>query len=324
MSIDARSSSGQERRPARAIALMLLAMFLLAAMDGTAKVLARTHAIWQILWVRYVFFALLAAAMLGGRGGLARLRSRRPWLQAVRAALLVLENGVFVLAFTFLPLADVHAIAAVSPLLVVALSVPLLGEKVDAPRWLAVLAGFVGVLAIVRPGFKTIDWPILVALSGALMWALYQVLAKICAEADGSTTTWGWTALVGLLMTSLVGPFVWTAPTATEWALLVAVAALGAGAHYALIKALGYADATALQPFSYGLLVFAAMISVFVFGDIPDFWTIIGATVVIAAGLYAWSRERGVRPNAPREGCASPPGRATPVTSPQPAEGDGL
>lgn len=282
----------ETQRPGRAIGLMLVAMFAFATMDGVSKALAQHLSIPQILWFRYIFYAAFVALMLRKPGLGSTLQSRQPGLQLIRALLIIIENGMFVLAFTMMPLADMHAIAAASPLIVVALSVPLLGEHVGLRRWLAVLAGFVGVLIIVQPGFQTLDWRFAVAVSATLLWAIYQVLVRMCARTDSSDTTSAWTAIVGLVATSTVGPFVWIWPDAQGWALLLAIAALGTLAHFALIKALSFAEAGALQPFSYTLLVWAAVVGFLMFGDIPNRWTIAGASIIILSGLYAWHRER--------------------------------
>ena len=274
------------------IVLTLVSMLMFAAMDAISKALAGALAIPQILWVRYLLFTMLALVMLRRLGIANVLRSRRPGQQLVRALVAVVESGVFVLAFTYLPLADVHAIAAASPLIVIAMSVPLLGEKVGPRRWLAVVAGFVGVLLIVRPGFADVGPGHLVALAGAFLWGLYQILVRRVSAFDGSNTTWLWTALVGLAATSLVGPFVWIWPDATGWGLLIAIALLGSGAHLALIKALSLAEAGAMQPYSYTLLVWAAVIGWLAFGDVPDRWTFAGAGIILASGIYAWHRER--------------------------------
>jgi drug/metabolite transporter (DMT)-like permease len=274
------------------IVLTLAAMFGFAAMDGFSKALATSLSIPQILWVRYILFTALALAVLRRRGLATVARSARPWLQAFRALLLVVENGVFVLAFKFLPLADVHAVAAASPLIVVALSAPILGEKVGPRRWFAVICGFLGVLLIVRPGFERIEWPILIALGAAFLWGLYQILVRLCSQTDSSETTWLWSALIGLLATSVVGPTTWVWPTAGGWVMLIAIALLASGAHLALIKALGLAEAAALQPYSYTLLMWAAVIGYLAFGNVPDRWTFAGAGLIVAGGLYAWHRER--------------------------------
>lgn len=279
--------------PARAgILLVIAASFGFASMDAMSKVLAQDHAILQILWFRYMVFTVFALAIARRRGARRTLISQRPWLQAFRALLLVAENAVFVLAFRYLPLADVHALGASAPLMVVALSVVLLGETAGIRRWSAVLVGFVGVLIIIRPGLQEIEWPLLIPLVGALMWALYQILVRLCSRTDGSDTTLLWSALVGLAATSVTGPFMWVPPDREAWVLLVVLAVAGSLAHYALINGLQLAEASAVQPYTYTLLVFAAFWGLVVFGDIPDAWTILGATIIVGSGLYTWYRER--------------------------------
>lgn len=274
------------------ILLTLAAMFLFAAMDGISKHLAAGLPIPQILWVRYVIFTALAVVVLNRQRLASVARSGRPWLQGGRALVGLIENGVFVLAFTYLPLADVHAIAAASPLIVIALSVPLLRERVDLGRWVAVLVGFAGMLLIVRPGFESIGPGHLIALLGALLWGCYQIMVRMVSATDRSNTTWLWTAVIGLLATSCVGPFVWVWPDTQGWLLLIAIALIGSLAHLALIKALSLAEASAMQPFSYTLLLWAAIIGYLAYGDVPDRWTIAGAGLILAGGLYAGQRER--------------------------------
>jgi len=196
-----------------------------------------------------------------------------------------------VLAFLYLPLAETHAVAATSPLIVVALSALLLGERASRRRWLAVGAGFMGVLLIIRPGFQTLQWPLLVPLLGALLWALYQVLTRLTARSDTPQTTLLWTAGLGLLAMTLVGPMQWRDPDAMGWLLLAGVSLLGSLSHYALIRALDYAEAGAVQPYSYSLLVWAALLGAMVFGDIPPVWTVLGAAIVVFSGLATWRQE---------------------------------
>ena len=207
------------------------------------------------------------------------------------------ENAVFVLAFWYLPLMETHAVAATSPLLVVALAVPMLGERVGLRRWLAVGAGFAGVLLIIRPGFHALDWPLLLPLLGALLWALYQILTRKCAQHDRPATTLLWTAAVGFAVLCLVGPWQWRSPDTSGWLLLLGVALTGSLSHYALIRALDFAPAGAMQPYSYSLLVWAALLGWLIFGDMPDAITLVGAGLVVASGLYSWAldRRKGVR-----------------------------
>ncbi len=285
-------------RATLAIAMVLAIMFAFAVMDGLTKILSQSLPIGQIMWVRNIVFAGLSITMLysecraQNRSLLSLAYSRRPWLQFSRALLLIVESAIFMLAFKLMPIGDVHAVAAVAPLLVVALSVPLLGEQVGPRRWLAVLAGFAGVLLIIRPGFATIEPPVMIALLGAAMWAVYQVMVRMCSRVDRSETTTLWTALVGLSATSLIGPYVWVWPDTTGWLMLGAIAVLGSVAHTSFIRALGMTQPSLLQPYNYTLFVWAVVVGYLFFGDIPDRWTLAGAAVIIASGIYVWHRER--------------------------------
>ncbi len=279
-------------RPARsglAALLTCLAMAGFAGMDAMSKLLMRDYPVVQMLWVRYIVFTGFAMLVAGRH---VSLRSARPWLQAGRGVLALAENAVFVLAFAFLPLADTHAIAATSPLLVIALSVAFLGETAGLHRWLAVLASFAGVLLIIRPGFQSMSWPLTIPLAGALLWAIYQILTRLTARADKMETTLLWTAVSGLVGTSLLVPWFWVAPSPAAWALLAGVGVFGSLANFALIKALDHAEAGAIQPYAYTLLLWATMLGFLVFGDLPDAWTMIGGAVVVLSGLYTWNRDR--------------------------------
>jgi drug/metabolite transporter (DMT)-like permease len=284
---------GRANRTGLGAIYTIAAMFGFASMDAMSKLLVQDYAITQVLWIRYAFYTLFALAVTRRHGGWrVVLRSRRPWLQAGRGVLAVIEAAVFVAAFYFLPLADTHAVAATSPLIVIALAVVMLGERAGLRRWLAVGAGFAGVLLIIRPGFQTLEWPLLLPLVGALLWGLYQILVRLCAQVDRPETTLLWSALAGLGATTLVGPWQWQTPDLYAWTLLIGIAALGSLSHFALIKALDYAEAGAVQPYSYMLLVWAAVLGFVVFGDIPDVWTVAGAIIVVMSGLYTWHHDR--------------------------------
>lgn len=274
--------------------LTMLAMLCFASMDAISKSLVVEYSVGQLMWVRYFLLCFFAWFLVRKQGVRAALRSRRPGLQIFRSLVAVFEGAMFVLAFRYLPLADTHAVAATSPLIVIALGVLFLGEKAGPARWLAVAAGFVGVLLIVRPGFRTLDWPLLLPLAGALLWAGYQVLTRLNARWDQPNTSLLWSAIVALIATSFVGPLDWKWPTPMAWTMMIAVAFIGAIAHYALIKALDYAEAGAVQPYSYTLLVWATVMGWLVFGDVPDHWTILGATIVVLSGLYTWHHDRAV------------------------------
>jgi drug/metabolite transporter (DMT)-like permease len=283
-------------RTSRAIAVMLLAMFLFACMDAVNKNLSQTYAIAQILWVRFVFFLAFAVLVARQRMRLGvAIRSRAFWLQSARSVLLIGEIGTFILALHYLPLADVHALAAITPLLVTGLSVPILGERVDWRRWAAIGAGFAGVLIIVRPGFIAFDWRITIALLGALFFAVYQIMLRVAARYDPPETTLLYSAAVGTVVLSCIGPFQWTPPDAWAWFLLLLGALLGACAHFALIKALELGEASRLQPYGYTLMIWAAVIGYFAFDQFPDAFTVAGGIIIAASGIYAFTRERSAK-----------------------------
>lgn len=282
----------RRQRPLLGALLTMAAMLGFASMDAISKWVVADYAITQILWIRYAFFCLFAWAIVRRTGLRAAWRTKRPWLQGGRALLAVIESAVFVLAFAYLPLADTHAVAATSPLIVIALGVAFLGERAGISRWGAVAAGFLGVLLIVRPGFQTLSWPLLLPLLGAVLWGIYQILVRLNARDDAPETTLVWSAFVAFAATSLVGPWQWIWPDALGWALLLSIALLGSCAHFALIKALDYAEAGAVQPYSYTLLVWATVLGALVFGDFPDLWTLLGAALIVAGGLFAWHKDR--------------------------------
>lgn len=272
----------------------MLAMLCFAGMDAISKFLVADYPVGQMMWIRYILVFFFAWFIVRRQGLRNALKTRRPGLQIVRSLVAVVEGGMFVLAFRYLPLADTHAIAATSPLIVIALGVVFLGERAGPARWLAVIAGFIGVMMIIRPGLRVLEWPVLLPLVGAAMWAGYQVMTRLAARHDSPDTSLIWSVLVALVATTFVGPIDWRWPTAMAWVLMVIIAAMGAVAHYALIKALDYAEAGAVQPYSYTLLVWAALLGAVVFGDVPDGWTILGAAIVVASGLYTWRHDRRV------------------------------
>ncbi len=245
-----------------------------------------------MMWIRYILLCQFAWFVVRRRGLRTAWRTSRPVLQIVRSLIAVVEGAMFVLAFRYLPLADTHAVAATSPLIVIALGALFLGERAGLARGLAVAAGFVGVLLIVRPGFRSLEWPLLLPLVGAAMWAGYQILTRLASRTDSPGTSLLWSAVVALIATSFVGPLYWTWPTPTAWALMIVISLMGAVAHYALIKALDYAEAGAVQPYAYTLLVWVTILGFVIFGDVPDGWTILGAAIVVASGLYTWHHDR--------------------------------
>jgi drug/metabolite transporter (DMT)-like permease len=276
----------------RGILVALFAILLFALLDTSSKALGQKLPVAQILWIRYVIFVPIVLLMAWTPGQGIAWRTRRPWFHVARVTILVVEMWFFITAFSFIPMSDVHAIGASAPLIVTALSVPILGEQVGWRRWSAIGVGCIGMLLIIRPGFQTIGWPLVCAVIGAVLWAIYQVMLKIIAREDGVMTTALWTAVIGLVLTSFVGPLQWTPPDATTWLLLLTAALLGGFSHIAYSKALTLAPASAIQPFTYIQIVLVAILGWFAFGDVSDSWTFAGAALIVASGLYTFHRER--------------------------------
>lgn len=266
-----------------------LAMFGLG--EGAVKDLAQRYDTIQVVWARYMFHGLLFLAIFARTGIVNQIRTPRPFLQLGRSVLLLTATVLFFTALRFLPLADAVAINFVAPLLVTAFSIPILGERVGIRRWIAIGIGFLGVLVIIRPGTGTVHWAAILPLGTALCYSLYQIMTRIAARTDNSRTSLFWTSAVGILVMSSLAPFVWIAPSAFDWGLMVSTGLLFGFGHYLLIRGLEIAPVSVLSPFIYTQIIWATLMGYFVFGDFPDEFTVAGATLVIACGLYVWWRE---------------------------------
>ena len=279
-------------RPAMGIAVMVAGMIILASTDAVSKHLTLSFAVIQILWVRFLVFALVGTSLALRKNGVQGLRTKRPVAQVARAIILNLANFIFVYALSQMPMADAHSIMAIAPLLITAASVPLLGEVVGIRRWLAISAAFAGMLIILRPGTGVFDPVSLVPLAGACCFASYTILTKVISRDDSHETTLFYTGVIGFFLMSVFAPFSWVEPIGIDWFWLAVAGIGGTLAHVCIIVALHMAPASSLQPFNYTMLVWATVLGFLVFGDLPDSWTVVGATVIVASGLYSWHRER--------------------------------
>lgn len=280
----------------RGIRLMCMAMFVLACMDTISKQLASTYPISQILAVRFWIFTAFAVFVLCRGRIVEALRTAHPWLQLSRGLIITLEVAVFVLAFRYLPLADVHAIGGVAPLLVTALAAPFLGEKIGVHRWCAVGVGFVGLLIIIRPGLSVFNPAAIIPLVGACLWAAYQLLVRRTSD-DSAGTLMIYMSIIGAVVMGSIAPFQWVHPDARGWGLLIALGIVGSLGHWLLIRAIQSAPASQLQPFHYSVLLWASALGYLVFDDLPDAWTIVGGGLIVISGTYAWHRDRRAAQN---------------------------
>lgn len=281
--------------PLHGILWMLAASATFVGMDATGKYLTAGYSTVEISWGRFGFHLLTATLiLLWDRRGVRLFRSRRLGLQLLRSVFLTGATGSYFLAVRYIPLADAAAIGFVSPLILTALSVPFLGERVGLRRWAAVGFGFVAVLLIIRPGFGMAHWAMALPLAVATFFALYQIATRLLGPVDDWRTTLFYSGIVGFAITSAALPFTWVTPDLGTWALMGFMGFAGAVSHFFMIRAFTLAPASMLAPYGYSQLVWATLVGFAVFGDFPDIWTIVGAAAIILAGLYIWHRERAL------------------------------
>ncbi|WFU12444.1 DMT family transporter (plasmid) [Rhizobium sp. CB3090] len=271
----------------------LLAISIFALQDGISKHLVSVYPPLFVAMIRYWAFMLFAVALASrSPGGLpVAIRTRRPRLQVARGLLLASQIVVAISSFVIVGLARSQAIFSSGPLMVALLSVPILGEKVGWRRWLAICIGFTGVLLILKPESGFFDIRFLVPLAGALLFSLYVVITRYVSHDDSAMTSFFYTGVVGAIAMSCIGPFFWTPVAPYDWAFLGVLCLTGMSSHYFLIRAYDLLDAVVIQPLTYLQLVFSAIIGVSVFGETLNINMIIGAVIVVAAGIFTIWRE---------------------------------
>jgi drug/metabolite transporter (DMT)-like permease len=273
---------------------MVLTTVVFACQDGMSRHLGANYSVITVVMIRYWFFAAFVLAVAAAqKGGIARVaRTAQPGLQIFRGVLLAAEICLTVLSFVILGLIGTHAIFAVYPLLVAALAGPVLGEYVGWRRRLAIAVGLAGVLVILRPGFQVFSLAALVPLAGALLFALYALLTRLAARSDSAETSLFYTGVAGAVAMTLVGPFFWTPiHGAQDWFWMLTLCAFGVLGHFLMIKAYEVAEAGTIQPLAYLQLVWVSIMGFALFGERPDRWTVAGAALILAAGLYTILRQ---------------------------------
>jgi len=273
---------------------MVATTFVFAMQDGLSQHLASEYNVLMVVMIRYWFFAAFVMFVASRRaGGLrAAAATTQPLLQGFRGLLLAAEICVMVLGFTYLGLVESHAIFACYPLLIAALSGPILGEQVGWRRWAAIGVGFIGILIILQPGFGVFSPLAIIPAVSALMFALYGLLTRYAARKDSAATSFFWTGTVGAVFMTLIGIWFWEPMTSTDWAMMALLCVTGATGHYLLIKCYDVAEASAVQPFAYLQLPFAASLGIMVFGEAIRPNVVFGASLIVGAGLFTLWRQR--------------------------------
>ena len=276
------------------VLLMIATTFVFAVQDGISRHLASEYNVLMVVMVRYWFFAAFVTAIAYRKAGgiRAAARTEQPLLQILRGLILATEICVMIYAFTLLGLIESHAVFTSYPLLVAALSGPILGEVVGWRRWTAIFIGFVGVLIILKPGFDVFSPAAIVPLAAALLFALYGLLTRFASRKDTAATSFFWTGVSGSVMMTVIGASYWEPMISSDWIWMGTLCITGALGHWLLIKTYEAAEASAVQPFAYLQLVFVSFIGVLVFGESIELNVAIGAAVVVCAGLFTLWRAR--------------------------------
>jgi len=310
------TAAAPERRRADNVALgiglSLLAIVIFGIQDAISKLLVQDYSPFQIAMMRFWAFALFSLVLVARQAPLKHaFRSRHPWLQTLRAVLLVVDIWFFAGALMTVPLAELQAITLVYPLLTTLVAIPILGERVGLFRIVAVAVGFCGALIIVRPGGLPIDIGVGFAIASAACYSVYLALTRKVSSSDSTATSMVYVGVGGLVLTSAVGIFFWKPLDLQSLAFILIVTVTSVSAHGLMTVALSRAPASTLQPFNYMSLPWGIVLSYTVFGHLIDPVSLIGGGVIVGAGLVVMARERrlakrgrNTEPAAAEEGAA--------------------
>lgn len=278
-----------------------IAFTIFAAQDGISKHLGTNYPPIFVAMIRYWAFALFVIIIaMSSRGGLKQAKStNRPWLQIIRGALLAIQIVFSIFSFKLVGLAQSHAIFASTSLIVAALSVPILGEKVGWRRWTAIIIGFLGVLVILMPDENGFNSAVILTAIAAIILSFYAVLTRLVSRTDSSMTSFFYTGVAGAVTLTFIGPFYWVTVSPADWLWMLALCLTGMSGHYLLIRAFALADAASIQPFSYYQLVLVSILGVVLYGEILTTNMLIGASIVVSAGLFTiWRELKSINRNA--------------------------
>ena len=275
------------------IGLVSLTYLVFSLLDGSAKWLVSVMPVIMVVWLRFATHVLVAGVVLFPLRGFGLVRTQHLRWHVVRALMFVIMTGINFWALQYLQLTVTSSIFFSVPLIIALISASFLGEKLDAGKWIAIVAGFAGVLVIVRPWGAEFHPAMLASVVNALMYAAFMMMTRRLAAYD-SPETIQYLPAVGA--TIGLAPFAfaaWEWPSGwLEWTVACLMGVLGGLGHYLLALAHRYAPASVIAPFLYQQVIYMALFGYLVFGDVPSAWVWLGAAIVIASGLYLFSRER--------------------------------
>jgi drug/metabolite transporter (DMT)-like permease len=263
--------------------------------DAITKSLAARYPIGEIIFFRQLASALILTTYIWFAQGLAVIEPVRVNGQILRALFFVASTVLIAISVANLPLPTALAIIFSSPLLVAALSAPLLKEAVGPRRGLAIIVGFIGVLVIIRPGGTSFTWLLLIPIAAASASALRDITTRILHRTDSTYAILFWSNIAVLTAMLFSAPFGWKSVAIADAGLLILGGALNTLAHFLTITALRHGDAALVTPFRYTALVWATLLGFLIWRNVPDFWTIVGALIIVAAGVYLVLREAQLR-----------------------------
>jgi drug/metabolite transporter (DMT)-like permease len=280
-------SRQETQSPLRGIVLLILAVSLFGAVDGLSKILVDTQSFGQIVFARYALALPFLMAAVGPSAWSGLFRTARPGLQLLRGLAPLIIGGTMVIGVNYLPLAEATVILFAGPFMVVALSGRFLGEKVGLSSWIGVAVGFLAVLVVARPGLGAVSGYAIFPFVGAVFYALFQLLTRrLAAAGEDANVTLAWTLAVGLIISAPLAYVQWVPVSGTMWLIALALGAVFGLGQLLMVRAFSYAPANVLTPFSYTQIIAATVFGIIAFGDFPDFWTIVGMAMIVAAGAY--------------------------------------
>lgn len=280
-------------KPLKGIFYMCLAVAVIAIQEAMAKFLAQDLPVLQVIAARYFGHFLLMLVILIPRHGLSVIRARRPAVQIGRSILLLVDTGLYFFGLKLIGLAEATAIFFSVPMLVALLAVPLLGERFEWGRLIAVVIGFVGMLVIIRPGSDVVGIGGWLVFGAAFCASLFNIITRKLSGEDPLPVTMFYTAMAGALIMALVVPFAWEDPSGwQQWSALLLIGVAGGTAHSCMIAAHAFAPASTVAPFMYSQIFWALALGFIMFGALPDRFAVLGCVIVIASGIYLLRRQQ--------------------------------
>ena len=264
----------------------VMAFFSFSLLDAVQKTAIIYHSVFQLLFIKYVFVLILSVIESQRKKNYTFYRSGNIKIQLLRSCLSIVESACFILSFRYLSLADVHSIASLTPVLVVALSAIILREHVSLKTWIGIFIGFIGVLIIMRPGLSIFDPKSLIPLAGAFFLSIYQIVTRKASEKDSNETSLFYTSIVGIILIGIIGYNYWQPLMEQSILFFIAIGFFFSLGLYFQIIALSMARAGIIQPFHYTLIFWAIILGYIFYDDFPDNFTILGALVITISGIY--------------------------------------